>query len=60
MMNIANDEDLNFEDVIIHHNEGVDIVPFNIELSAIEVSLVNVMCRELILKQIIERDKDFL
>ena len=57
MMNIANDEEMNFEDVIIHHNEGVDIIPSNIELSAIEVSLVNVMSRELILKQIIERIK---
>lgn len=58
MMNIANDEELNFEDVIIHHNEGVDIIPSNIELSAIEVSLVNVMSRELILRQIIDRIKD--
>lgn len=36
MMNIVNDEEMNFEDVIIHHEEGVDIIPSNIELSAIE------------------------
>ena len=57
MMNYVNDEEMNFEDVIIHHEEGVDIIPSNIELSAIEVSLVNVMSRELILRQLIEKLK---
>ena len=57
MMNNVNDEEMNFEDVIIHHEEGVDIIPSNIELSAIEVSLVNVMSRELILRQLIEKLK---
>lgn len=58
MMNIVNDEDFCLEDVMLHHEEGVDIIPSNIELSAIEVSLVNVMSRELILKQLVERVKD--
>lgn len=57
MLNVVNDEEFCFEDYIIHHNEGVDIIPANIELSAIEVSLVNVMSRELILKQLVERIK---
>lgn len=63
MMSIVNDEELCLEDVLIHHEEGVDILPANIELSAIEVSLVNVMSRELILKQLIERirgDYDYI
>lgn len=63
MMNIVNDEEFCLEDVLIHHDEGVDILPANIELSAIEVSLVNVMSRELILRQLIERikgDYDFI
>lgn len=55
MMNIVNDEEFCLEDVLIHHEEGVDILPSNIELSAIEVSLVNVMSRELILRQLVER-----
>lgn len=58
MMNIVNDEEFCLEDVMLHHEEGVDIIPSNIELSAIEVSLVNVMSRELILKQLGERVKD--
>lgn len=58
MMNIVNDEEFCLEDVLIHHEEGVDILPSNIELSAIEVSLVNVMSRELILRQLVERVRD--
>ena len=58
MMNIVNDEEFCLEDIMLHHEEGVDIIPSNIELSAIEVSLVNVMSRELILKQLVERVKD--
>ncbi len=36
---------------IIHHPEGVDLIPANIELSGIEVALVNTMSRESVLKQ---------
>ena len=56
MMNIVNDEKLNIEKTILHHKEGVDIIPANIELSAIEVSLVNAMSRELILRSIHDCD----
>lgn len=56
MMNIVNDEKLNIEKTILHHKEGVDLIPANIELSAIEVSLVNAMSRELILRSIHDCD----
>ena len=36
---------------ILHHKEGIDLMPSNIELSGLEVSLVNAMSRETILKQ---------
>lgn len=39
---------------VIHHKEGVDLIPANIELSDLEVSLVNAMSRETILKQYVE------
>jgi chromosome partitioning protein len=42
---------------ILHHNEGVDLMPANIELSGIEVSLVNAMSREMVLKQYLETVK---
>ncbi len=41
-------------DAILHHAEGVDILPASIELSGLEVSLVNAMSRETILKQALE------
>ena len=59
MLNIVNDEKLNIEKTILHHKEGVDLIPANIELSAIEVSLVNAMSRELILKSMVEKLRDF-
>ena len=34
---------------ILHHEEGVDLLPANIELSAFEVGLANVMSREYVL-----------
>jgi len=39
---------------IIHHSEGVDLLPSNISLSDIEISLVTVMSRETILRRYIE------
>ena len=59
MMNIVNDEKLNIEKTILHHKEGVDLIPANIELSTIEVSLVNAMSRELILRSMVDRLREF-
>ena len=42
---------------ILHHPEGVDLIPANIELSGLEVSLVNAMSRETILKQYLDTVK---
>lgn len=55
MMKIINDECFNVQDGIIHHEEGVDILPGNIELSGLEVSLVGVISRETILKEYVEK-----
>ena len=35
-----------YNEGILHHKEGVDIIPTNIELSGMEISLVNAMSRE--------------
>jgi len=43
---------------ILHHAEGVDLMPGNIELSAIEVSLVNTMSRETVLRTYINTVKN--
>lgn len=42
---------------ILHHAEGVDLIPANIELSGMEVSLVNAMSRETILRQYLDTVK---
>ena len=48
---------------ILHHAEGVDLIPSSIELAGMEVSLVNAMSREKVLKQVLEcskRNYDFI
>ena len=42
---------------ILHHAEGVDLIPASIELAGMEVGLVNAMSREKILKQVLEVNK---
>ena len=48
------DEPFQPMDGILPHAEGVDLLPANIALSGMEVSLVNAMSRETILKQYLE------
>lgn len=43
---------------ILHHEEGVDLVPANIELSGMETALVNIMSRERVLKNYIDSVKN--
>lgn len=54
MMNIINDEEIGEEEGILHHKEQIDLLPANIELSALEVTMSNVMSRELIMKEYID------
>ena len=42
---------------ILHHEEGVDLLPSNLELSAMEMNLVNAMSRELTLKNCLKEIK---
>ena len=58
MIEVMNDVDIDPMDGILHHAEGVDVLPANIELSGLEVALVNVMSREVILKTYIEMIRD--
>ena len=41
----------------LHHPEGIDLLPANIALAGTEVSLVNAMSRETILKQVLARNR---
>lgn len=51
------------DEVLIHQQEGIDLIPSNISLVGLEVSLVNTMNRERILKQFLEtlrEDYDYI
>ena len=37
MMDVINEEEISLEDGILHHQENVDLLPANIELSALEL-----------------------
>ena len=54
LMELAlNNEAVNAGSAILHHEEGVDIIPANISLAGMEVSLVNAMSRETTLKRVL-------
>ena len=55
---VMEEKKLSLTQTIIQHDEGVDLIPANIELSALEINLVNVMSRELVLRTYIEQQKE--
>lgn len=57
LMGVINDEDEDPMNGILHHEEGVDLLPSNIELSAMEVVLCNVISRETVLKNYLDTIK---
>lgn len=59
MEKVINDEPLDVLEGILHHEEGVDFLPANIELAGLETTLVNVMSRETILREYINRVREY-
>ena len=63
MTQAIEDRPLTMAESILHHEDKVDLLPANIELAGTEVSLINAMSREKILKQCLEplkRDYDYI
>ena len=63
MQKAMNDQPIPPGEGILHHAEGVDLIPANIELAGLEVALVNSMNREKMLKQVLDsakREYDFI
>ncbi|MEG1551333.1 MAG: ParA family protein [Oscillospiraceae bacterium] len=58
MQSIMEDKQVNLSEGIIHHEEGVDLMPANIELSGVEIRTINAMSRESILKSYISQIKE--
>ncbi len=54
MAKVLRDETILPGEGILHHEEGVDFVPANIELAGMEVSLVNAMSGETTLRQVLD------
>ena len=52
------DININPESAILNHDEGIDLLPSNIELASTDVSLVNAMSREYALKECLSSLKD--
>ena len=51
------------QDTILHHTEGMDLIPSNLDLSSMESILVNAMSREKILSvllQDVKKDYDYI
>lgn len=57
MEKVIRDEPFTTDEGILHHSEGVDLMPANIELSALEMSLVNAMSREFTLRTYVNEAK---
>jgi len=52
------DEEIDVNNVILHHEEGIDLIPSSLELSALEMALVNAMSREYTLKNCLNDVRD--
>lgn len=57
MQDIIDDKSVDVAQGILHHGEGVDLLPSNIELSGLEVRLINAISRESVLKTCVNEVK---
>ena len=53
MKKVILDKPISSGEGILHQKEGVDLLPASIELAGLEASMVNVMSRETILRQVL-------
>ena len=63
MKKVVDEKEIRPGEGILHHEEGMDLMPSSIELSGMEVALVNTISRETVLKEYlgsVKRDYDFV
>lgn len=58
MTRSISDEEINSKEAILHHNEGVDLIPSNLEMDTMEISLVNAMNREYTMRTCLSEVKE--
>ncbi len=59
MEKIMEDREVGQTEGILHHAEGIDLLPCNIELSGMEASIINAMSRETIMKRYIDQMREY-
>jgi chromosome partitioning protein len=59
MGKVLTDQPIRPGEGVLHHAEGVDLMPSDIQLSGMEVSLVNAMSRETVLRQYLDVVRQF-
>lgn len=59
MEQIMTGEEVDVTQGIVHHKEGLDLMPCNIDLSAVDISLVHVLSREFIMKTYVDSMREF-
>ena len=60
---VIGDEPIQPHEGVLRHNEGVDLIPSSIELSGVEMTLVNAMSREFTLRTYlndVKKDYDYV
>ena len=63
MDNSIQDKILNTDKCILHHKENVDLIPSNLDLSILDINLLNTMSREYVLKNCtfdLKKDYDYI
>lgn len=58
MTQIISESEFDEEEGILHHEEGMDLLPGNIELSVMELTMSNVMSREMIMKEYVDVQRE--
>ena len=56
--NAIEDKPIDSETALLHHAEGVDVIPANIDLSSVEMRLVSAMSREFALRDVVNDAKE--
>lgn len=55
---VLNEEEFDLSEGVLHHQESIDLMPANIEISGVETFLVGIMSSETLLKEYIEMIAD--
>jgi len=59
MQDVIDDNEITHDCGVLHHKEGFDLIPSNIDLSGIEIRLINAMSRERVLKTYVDMQREY-